>query len=169
MLIVIALAIIGGLVLANGFGGDAGLSAAPSPGSSVSVSPTSSSPAPPTLPPDTVEPQDPSEVGFIALNGTNETGLAAAADTKMVEDGYVSAGQPADAPQKGVAKTTVYYRQGKTDEATAQNQANAEQIARKVFGGAQTAPLSNDFDDIVPASATIVVVLGEDQVEPLLG
>lgn len=169
LLIVVVLAVVGGLVLANGFDGDASSTAAATPTTTPSESVAPSTPgSTPSQEPDAVQPQPPEEVRFMALNATSVAGAGAAAQAEMEGAGYVAAEDAADAPVQGAQKTQILYRVGETDEETAQNQANAERIARKVFKGAQVGELSNDYDDIVPAQATIAVVVGLDDAEALI-
>jgi hypothetical protein len=166
LLIVVALAVVGGFVLANGFDS----SAVPSPDVTPETSPTpSTSTSTPggtqTQEPDTVEPQDPADVEFMALNGTSVDGCGAVAQEEMEGVGYVVAADADNAPVQGAEATSVLYRVGETDEATAQNEANAKQIAKKVFKGAKQGELSNDYDDLVPQAATIVILVGLDFAE----
>jgi hypothetical protein len=169
LLIVVVLAVVGGLVLANGFDDDATSSAAATPTTTPSESVATSTPgSTPSDEPDPVQPQPPEEVLFMALNGTSVAGAGAAAQTEMEDAGYVAAEDADDAPVQGAEATSVLYRVGANDEETAQNEANAQRVAKKVFKGALVRQLSNDYDDIVPADATIVVVVGIDDAESLI-
>lgn len=169
LVIVVALAVVGGLVLANGFDGDAATGiAGPSPSSSVSPTgtPTDGGTTSPTeAPPDKVQPQPPEDVMFQALNSTNVTGAGAEAQDRMVEEGYTVAEDAADSPVQGALTTLILYRGG-DDEA--QNKANAKQIAKKVFPGADWAELNQEYDDVVSPDATVIVVVGEDWADQLL-
>lgn len=160
--------IVGGLaVLANGFT-DSGSAAAPS----LSPSPTSgghssSTSPPPTEPPSSTSPTPAPEtkgVLFMAMNGTNVTGAGAAAQTVLTDAGYTATKNAIDAPTGGIAKTIVYYRD---DQDSAQNQSNANYVAEKFFKKASVKPLDPNLAG-VPASATIVVVVGDDYAQQLV-
>ncbi len=161
IVIIVVLAVVGGLVLANGFD-DGDVTAAgstPSPSTSGSASPTVSGSTSPTTPPAGLEPQPPEEVTFMALNATSVTGLAAEAELVLLDAGYVSAGEPDNAPTQGAQETSVLYRGG---DGKAQNKANAKLISKDYFPGSPVALLSPDYDDVVPPEATVVVVTGQD-------
>jgi len=161
LLIVVALAVVGGLVLANGFDGDAATGVAgATPTSSVTPTDTPTDTTSPTAPPpDRPEPQPPEDVTFMALNATNVTGAGATAQDEMEAEGYVAAEEAADSPVQGAATSSILYRGGEDE---AQNRANAKRIANKIFPGSQVAELSQQYEDAVPPSATIVVVVGQD-------
>ena len=72
--------------------------------------------------------------------------------------------RPRRAAVQGVKKTTVYYRD---DEDSAQNQSNATYVADKFFKKASVKPLDPNLAG-VPASATIVVVVGDDYAQQLV-
>lgn len=167
VLVIVAL-IVGGLaVLANGFT-DSGSAAAPS----LSPSPTSdghssTSSPPPTEPPSSTSPTPAPEtkgVLFMAMNGTNVTGAGAAAQTVLTDAGYTATKNAIDAPTGGITKTIVYYRD---DQDSAQNQSNANYVADKFFKKASVKPLDPNLAG-VPASATIVVVVGDDYAQQLV-
>ena len=69
-----------------------------------------------------------------------------------------------DAPTGGITKTIVYYRD---DQDSAQNQSNANYVADKFFKKASVKPLDPNLAG-VPASATIVVVVGDDYAQQLV-
>jgi hypothetical protein len=166
IIVIVALVVAGAVVLANGFP-DSGEAAAPT-GSPTPSQPTSSSTTPPptTQPPSpTPEPQAPKDVTFMALNGTEVTGAGAAAEQLLTQDGYVSAQTAADAPSKGVETTTVYYRGGQDAE---QNKSDATEIATKYFDGADVKKLDTSLESIVPSTAMIVVVVGQDYADSLV-
>jgi len=164
ILIIVAL-IVGGLaVLANGFLDTDATVATPagsvSPGTTASPSTSATSPPPPTATP---EPQT-EGVLIMALNGTDVAGAGAAAQDLLVTDGYRKVEDAADAPVSGVKKTTVYYR----DDANAgQNKSDATYIADTYFEGAPVKKLDPSFDEVVPASVSVVVVVGEDYASTL--
>jgi len=166
ILILVALVVVGIAVLANGFP-DGGTGPA-APAASVSspggtTSPTtpggSSSPTPTATPPPQVD-----GVTVMALNGTNVTGAAAAAQDMLVQKGYTAPVPAADAPNAGVSTTTVYYRTGAD---AAQNKSNATQIAKKYFKNAPVKKLDQTFADVVPTSVSVVVVVGDDYASTL--
>jgi len=159
IVVIVALIVLGLAVLANGF--ESGSTAA-TPSTSPSVSPTSSpspggtetqTPSSPTPAPQT------DGVLIMAMNGTDVTGAGAAAQTLLEDEGYKAPEIAADAPVQGVKKTTVYYRD---DDNAAQNQSDATYIADTYFGNAPVKPLDAGIDAEVPATVTVVVVVGED-------
>src|SRR5262245_13624402 len=92
LLIVVALAVVGGFVLANGFDGDAAtgaVGASATPTVSPTDTPTDSPTDTPTDTPDKPQPQPPEEIEFVALNSTNLTGAASQAQEEMEAAGYV--------------------------------------------------------------------------------
>ncbi len=162
IVIVAALVAVGAVVLSRGFEPD---TVAPTP--SGSPTPTGSPTAQPTdvvSPTPTGEPDEGPEpnttgVTFMTLNGTSVAGLAGAAQELLEDAGYVTATDADNSPTQGVSTTTVYYRTG-DDEA--QNKADAAYVANEFFEGAQVGRLSPLYKDVVPDSASIVVVVGED-------
>ena len=152
--IVVALVLAGVAVLVNGFS-DEGTSAAPSPSSS--PSPTGS-PSPSSSPDGEVVGQ---KNAFVQVfNGTNAAGFAATFLEQLANDGYLQAGEPADAPEKPVLDSIVYY---KADETLEQNRADAKLLARDYL--LETTPverLPDDLADTVDPAADVVVILGED-------
>lgn len=167
VLVIVAL-IVGGLaILANGFS-DSGSAAAPSgsPSPPAGGHGSSTSPPPTGTPTPTVTPAPQTKgVLFMAMNGTNVPGAGAAAQTVLTDAGYIAPKDAIDAPTSGIKKTIVYYRD---DQDTAQNQSNATYVAHKFFKGALVKPLDPSLVG-VPASATIVVVVGEDYATQLVG
>ena len=166
VLVIVAL-IVGGLaILANGFT-DSGSAAAPSVSPSATTGGHSSSTSPPTT--ETASPTvtpapETRGVLFMAMNGTDVPGAGAAAQTKLTDAGYTAPKDAIDAPTSGIKKTIVYYRD---DQDAAQNQSNAAYVAQKFFKGATVKPLDPNLTG-VPASATIVVVVGEDYAQQLV-
>jgi hypothetical protein len=167
IVLIVALVVAGAVVLANGFpdsgeaAGPVG-SSSPSPPASPSASDTSSPSQEPTQTP---SPQKPGDVTFMALNGTEVTGAGAAAEQLLTQDGYVSAATAADAPSKGVATTTVYYRGGQD---AAQNKSDATEIATKYFQDADVKKIDTSLEGVVPSTAMIVVVVGQDYADSLV-
>ena len=158
IVILVALVVAGIVVLANGFpegSGAVGPSASPtSPGAS--VSPTGTGTPSPTA---TATPSPQVDgVTVIALNGTNVTGAGAAAQAMLVQKGYTAPVPAADAPNKGVTTTTVYYR----PDQSGQNKSNATNLAKKYFNGAPVKKLDPTFTGTVPTSVSITVVVGDD-------
>jgi len=166
IVVIVALVVVGAVVLANGFP-DNGQAAAPlgSPTSSPSTSPTTSA-TPPSSPTPTPTPQPPADVTFMAMNGTSVTGAGAAAQTLLTNHGYVSAQDAVNAPTQGVSTTTIYYRGGPD---AAQNKSDATQIANKYFQGADVKKLDTSIEGVVPATAMVVVVVGQDYANTLGG
>jgi hypothetical protein len=76
------------------------------------------------------------------------------------EGGYLRAGEPADAPDKPVVDSIVYFR---PDGNKAQNRADARLLSEEYLGGVPVEQLPQDLADAVNESADVVVVLGEDQ------
>jgi LytR cell envelope-related transcriptional attenuator len=167
IVVIVALVVAGAVVLANGFP-DSGEAAAPlgtttpTPTTSPSGSETSS---PSQQPAQTPSPQAPGKVTFMALNGTEVTGAGAAAEQLLTQDGYVSAQTAADAPSKGVATTTIYYRGGQD---AAQNKSDATQIADAYFNKADVKKLDTSLAGVVPDTAMIVVLVGQDYADSLV-
>jgi hypothetical protein len=166
IVVIVALVVAGSVVLANGFP-DNGEAVTSAPSSSVSpTSSPSTSPSPTEQPTETPSPQAPKDVSFMALNGTETTGAGAAAQELMTQDGYVAVPEsPDDAPSKGVETTTVYYRGGQDAE---QNKSDATSIADAYFQGADIKKLDTSLQDVVPDTANIVVVIGQDYADSLV-
>lgn len=153
--IVIALVVGGVALLANGFS-DAESAAAPidSPSPSPSESPTPSrSPQPSIVP---------NQEGVLVqvLNGTSQAGYAGDFQILLEEEGYLRAGEPADAPDKPVLDSIVYFR---PDDNRAQNRADAQLLSETYLGTVPVKPMPSTLVDAVSESADVVVVLGEDQ------
>ena len=160
IVIVLALAVGGIAILANGFGG--GVAAAPpvdGGGSSSSGSPSPTASASPTKPPK--ETPSPQVVGVLiaVFNGTNETGLAGQVQQTLEADGYVAAQDPADAPSKPVDKTIVYFRGGAN---ASQNRSDANYVADTYFEGARVSLLGADQAASIAKSAQVVIIVGVD-------
>jgi hypothetical protein len=153
--IVIALVIAGVALLANGFS-DGETVAAPRDSSSPSLS---ESPSPSRSPQQSIVPNK-DGVLVQVLNGTSKAGYAGDFQILLEQEGYLRAGEPADAPDKPVVDSVVYYRQ---DDNKAQNKADAGLLAETYLGGVPVKPLPATLDDLVSKSADVVVVLGEDQ------
>lgn len=155
--IVIALVIGGVALLANGF--SEGTTVTP-PGDSQSPTP-SDSPSPSNSPQPSIVPNK-DGVLVQVLNGTSQAGYAGDFQILLEEEGYLRAGEPADAPDKPVVDSIVYFRQ---DDHKAQNRADAQLLSETYLGGVPVKPLPKDgpLADVVSESADIVVELGEDQ------
>jgi hypothetical protein len=167
VLVIVALIVVGLAILANGFS-DSGTSAATLTPTAATGGGghTSSSTPPPTssAPTPTPAPQT-KGVLFMAMNGTDVPGAGAAAQQKLTDAGYTAATNAIDAPTSGIKKTIVYYRD---DQNAPQNQSNANYIASKYFKTAEVKPLDPSMQG-VPKSATIVVVVGQDYAQQLVG
>jgi hypothetical protein len=154
--IVIALVVGGVAVLANGFSeGEAAAAPEETPSPTTSASPTPSrSPQASIVP---------NQEGVLVqvLNGTSRAGFAGDFQIMLEEEGgYLRAGEPADAPDKPVVDSIVYFR---ADRNRAQNQADAKLLSDTYLGGVPVQRLPADLADVVNESADVVVVLGEDQ------
>lgn len=153
--IVIALVIGGVAVLANGFSEQESKAAqgdSPSPSAAESPSPT----------PTPEESVVPNQEGVLVqvLNGTSQAGYAGDFQIMLEEQGYLRAGEPADAPTKPVVDSIVHFRR---DADAAQNRADAELLAETYLGSAPVEPLPANLREVVNETANVVVVLGEDQ------
>jgi hypothetical protein len=168
VVIIVAMVVVGAAVLVNGFS-SSGTPSATGPSVSSSAGPTGpTGSTSPTSQPTATQTPKPQKTGLtvLALNGTNVTGAASAAQDALLADGYTEVVPPADAPSKGVKKTTVYYREGKDP---AQSLSDATYLADTYFPGAKVAKYDTTYDDIVPPTVQIVVVVGEDYASQLVG
>jgi LytR cell envelope-related transcriptional attenuator len=161
IVIILALAVGGIAVLANGFASGT-VVPPPSGGGSETTSPSESSPtSSPSQPPkETPSPQI-EGVLIAVFNGTNETGLAAEVQQLLEADGYVAAQDPADADPKPVPKTIVYFRGGAD---AAQNRSNARYIADTYFDGAKVSLLDQELAVDIAADAQAIIIVGVDYV-----
>lgn len=153
--IVIALVVGGVALLANGFSDGESVAApsdSPSPSPSESSSP-SRSPKPSIVP---------NQEGVLVqvLNGTSKAGYAGDFQILLEDEGYLRAGEPADAPDKPVLDSIVYFR---PDDHKAQNRADAQLLSETYLGSVPVKPMPATLADAVSESADVVVVLGEDQ------
>jgi hypothetical protein len=159
IVIILALAIGGIAVLANGFASVAVVTPPSGAAGSDTGSPSSSPSSSPSKPPkETPSPQI-EGVKIAVFNGTNEPGLAAQVQQVLEADGYVAAQDPADAETKPVPKTVVYFRGGAD---AAQNRSNARYIADTYFDGARVALLDPDLAVNIADSAQQVIIVGVD-------
>ena len=94
------------------------------------------------------------------LNGTSQAGYAGDFQILLEEEGYLRAGEPADAPDKPVLDSIVYFRRGRQQ---AQNRADAQLLSETYLGGVPVKPMPASLESAVAESADVVVVLGEDQ------
>lgn len=162
IVIVVALAVGGIAVLANGFDSGAVVPPPTGAGGTGTSSPSGTSPSSsPSQPPkETPSPQI-EGVQIAVFNGTNETGLAAQVQQVLEADGYVAAQDPADAATKPVPKTIVYFRGGAD---AAQNRSDAKYIADTYFHGARVALLDPDLAVGIADSAQAIIIVGVDYV-----
>ena len=162
IVIILALAVGGIAVLANGFASGGVVTPPSGGGGSETTSPSESSPTEsPTQPPkETPSPQI-EGVLIAVFNGTNETGLAAQVQQLLEADGYVAAQDPADADPKPVPKTIVYFRGGAN---AAQNRSNARYIATTYFDNAKVSLLDQELAVDIAADAQAVIIVGVDYV-----
>lgn len=156
--IVLALVVGGIAVLANGFGGSFSATPPTGGGSSTGGSSPTSIASPTKAPRETPSPQV-QGVGIAVFNGTNETGLAGQVQQLLEGDGYVAAQDAADAPNKPVAKTIVYFRGGSD---AAQNRSDAKRVATKYFDGARVVLLGSDQAGSIAREAQVVIIVGVD-------
>jgi hypothetical protein len=169
VLIIVAL-IVGGLaILANGFTDEGGTAAASTttspPGRSSPTDTTTPTPTDTPTPTPTPAPQK-TGVLFMALNGTDVAGAGAAAQVVLTDAGYQKVQDAVNAPVSNVKRTTIYFRD---DADAAQNESDANYVAKKYFNNAAVKKLDPDIQSVVPQSATIVVVVGEDYAQQLVG
>lgn len=161
IVIILALAVGGIAVLANGFATGAVVTPPTGGGGSDTTSPSSSASSSPTQPPkETPSPQI-EGVQIAVFNGTNETGLAAQVQQVLDADGYVAAQDPADTDTKPVPKTIVYFRGGAD---ASQNRSNARYIADTYFDGAQVAILDPELAVDIADNAQAIIIVGVDYV-----
>jgi hypothetical protein len=159
IVIILALAVGGIAVLANGFGSAAVVTPPAGAGGSDTASPTSSPSSSPSQPPKETPGPQIEGVQIAVFNGTNETGLAAQVQQVLEVDGYVAAQDPADADTKPVPKTIVYFRGGAD---AAQNRSNARYIADTYFDGARVALLDPELAVDIADSAQAIIIVGVD-------
>jgi hypothetical protein len=165
VLVIVALVVVGLAVLANGFSDSGSTGAALTPTPSGGGHTTSSTPPPTSVPPSPTPPPQTKNVSFMAMNGTDVPGAGAAAQTKLSDAGYIVATPAIDAPTSGIKKTIVYYR---NDDNAPQNLSNANYVAQHYFKHAEVKPLDPTMQG-VPKSATLVVVVGADYAQQLVG
>lgn len=165
VLVIVALVVVGLAVLANGFSDSGTTGAALTPTPSGGGHTTSTTPPPTSAPPSPTPAPQTKGVLFMAMNGTDVPGAGAAAQTKLSNAGYTVATPAIDAPTSGIKKTIVYYR---NDDNAPQNLSNANYVAQHYFKHADVKPLDPSMQG-VPKSATLVVVVGEDYAQQLVG
>lgn len=167
IVIIVALLVVGGLVLANGFTDPSPVAAAGSePGTATSPSPSptdgaikTDSPAPTVE--ETPEPAAPKDIPVAVFNGTVEPGLAGTVMEELLAAGYELGQEPTDAPTKPVDETVVYFAGGSD---AAQNESNATALADRYFKRAKVKELSSDIGDLVDRGVQVVVVLGTNDI-----
>lgn len=166
IVIIVAMLVVGGLVLANGFAstGTAAVGASPgggtSPTPSASSTPTETDSPPPE--PEAPKPAKPEDTPVAVFNGTSSLGLAGRVMELLGADGYVVGQEPADAPSKPVTETIVYFVGGAD---AAQNESNAGALADSYFRGAKVKELAADLGDLVDRAVQVVVVVGENDTD----
>ena len=165
IVVIVALVVAGAAVLANGFPANGGNVAGPSGGASPSGSPSSPASSPTTQPPPPGPSPQTTGVSFTALNGTDVLGAGAAAQALLVKHGYTSVQDATNAPSAGATKTTVYYRGG---QGGAQNKSDAAYVAQTYFNGAAVKKLDPSLESLVPATASIVILIGSDDAQSLV-
>jgi hypothetical protein len=157
--IVVALVVGGIAVLANGFSG----AETPTPRTDETTPPpTTESPTPTKTPGnDELVPQPKGEVLVQVLNGTNTAGFAGDFQLLLEDEGYLRAGEPADAPEKPILDTVVFFRR---DDSQAQHRVDARALSDEYLGGSAVEPMPPEIEDVVNPAADVVVLLGEDRV-----
>ena len=163
IVIIVALVVVGGLLLANAFddsgvaeaGGPSGAVTSPSPSTTSSPTGTQSTQTPPPTP----DPQPPKDVSVAVFNGTDSPGLAGIVMQDLLGHGYKQGQVPADAPNKPVTKTVIYYVSGADAE---QNKSNATALGNKYYPDAKVQELDQAYtqDSTVAKAVQVVVVIG---------
>lgn len=165
IIIILALVAAGVVVLANGFADDT-TAATPEPTDTTSPSVTGSPSetiSPSAEPTDQPEPQVDGVV-IMVMNATDVQGLAAEAQTDLIDAGYSAPLDPGNSPVQGADTTTVYYRGGPDGR---QNRVNAQFMVDEHFPGGQVEKLNEDvFGEVVTSEeVTLVVQIGLDYAE----
>jgi hypothetical protein len=161
VVILAALVVFGAVILSNGFSDGATID--PSSPTGATGGPTGPTGSPTDTPPPPPPEGQIEGVTFAVFNGTEEIGLAAEITLALEDAGYTSAQEAKDAPTTGGKRTTVYFRTG---EDAAQNRANAQLLVDDNLPGARVRRLNPEFADLVPPNTQVVIVLGQDQVNP---
>ena len=168
IVIIVALLGVGGLLLANSFtapdtaaAGSSGGGTTPSPSASATSTKTDSPPAEPDAP----KPAAPKDTSVAVFNGTDSVGLAGTVMEDLLADGYKRGQVPADAPNKPVEQTIIYYVGGADAE---QNEANATALAKEYYPDARVKELDPEYSDgnLVQNGVQVVVVLGNTDAPP---
>ena len=165
IVVIVALVVAGAVVLANGYPESGGSVAGPTGGASARGSSSSPTTTPTTQPPPPGPSPQTTGVSFTALNGTSVTGAGAAAQALLVKHGYTSVQDATNAPSTGVTKTTIYYVGGQSGT---QNRSDAEYVAKTYFNDATVKKLDVSLRSLVPTTASIVVVVGQDYAQSLV-
>jgi hypothetical protein len=161
IVIIVALLVTGGLLLANGFadadvvaGGATGDTSSPTP--TETASPTGTQTQQPPAP--TPDPAAPKDTVIAVFNGTSSPGLAGTVTEDLTGAGYKAGQVPADALQS-IDKTVVYYVGGADAD---QNKSNATELAKNYFPDAKVKELDPEYaaDGTVDKSVQVVVVVG---------
>jgi hypothetical protein len=162
LVIVLALVVGGVVVLTQGL--DAETVAAPTTSPDPTTPPPDESPSP--TPPDgdgggeVVGQKE--GVLVQVLNGTFTPGLAGDFAITLENDNYLRGGEPADAPDKPIVDTVVYFR---NDDNAAQNEADARLLAEDYLPPnvpVERLPREYQSEDVTDPAADVIVVLGED-------
>jgi hypothetical protein len=170
IVIIVALLVTGVLVLANGFADSdtavagssdgGGGATTTSPSASASAAPSTAQSPQQQQQPEAPKADKPGDTFIAVFNGTDSTGLAGIVADELVNDGYVPGQEPADAPNKPVTDTIVYFVGG---PAADQNRADAERLAEKYYPDAKVKELDPAYtdNDLVDKSVQVVVVVGQ--------
>ena len=167
IVIIVSLVITGIAVLANGFvdQGEAVAGTVPSSAVTPTESPPPTAGGSPTDPPAPTETPKPNtkNVLFMVFNGTDATGLGGEVQQLLEADAYEAPEPADDAPVKPVKRTIVYFRAGDDEEQAAQAKADATYVSETYFDGqARVEVLAETYQDLVPSSVQVVIVVGED-------
>jgi hypothetical protein len=161
IVLIVALLVTGGLLLANGFdaantaasGAQPTEEASPAPSPTGRVTETDSPPPPPEKP----DPEAPKDTPVTVYNGTDSVGLAGIVLEDLEKDGYVVGQEAQDALTKPVDETVVYYVGGGDAD---QNKANATALAKKYYPDAKVKELDAAYDGVVAKDVEVLVILG---------
>lgn len=164
IVIIVALLVVGGLLLSNAFTDPDTAAAGASPAGETSPtptdSPTSTKTDSPPVEPEAPKPAKPEDTSVAVFNGTDSVGLAGTVMEDLLAEGYKQGQVPADAPNKPVEQTIVYYVGGADAE---QNKANTTALAKKYYPDAKVKELDPEYSDgnLVQNGVQVVVVLGD--------
>jgi hypothetical protein len=149
ILLIAAAVIVGLVLLGKGLDDGGGTSAATGGGKSTTTTAASSQPTTSTTA--APQPHQPAQVKVLVANGANITGAASTANNTLIAKGY-NALSPTNSPN--VSTTTVYFAPGYQADATA-----IAQLLGAPAAGVQAMPAPPPLD---VKGASVLVVLGPD-------